>query len=150
MCMCVCVCVCVMLLLLWHKNVCIHTCMCWPFVSVRTYIYCLCAPFVCRQVQNELSQTTEKLLGEVAQRQQLSEEFEQVVAVFFVLSCLTRGGRGTSKLSVDNITLCVCVCAVNLQAQKTVTELQAQLDLLKDSAESPQADTEDVAQLKVR
>ncbi|XP_051274570.1 ribosome-binding protein 1a isoform X2 [Dicentrarchus labrax] len=60
------------------------------------------------QVQNELSQTAEKLHGEVAQRQQLSEEFEQ--------------------------------------AQKTITELQAQLV----SAESPQADTEDVAQLKER
>lgn len=36
------------------------------------------------------------------------------------------------------------------QAQRTVTELQAQLDLLKDSTEALQADTEDVAQLKVR
>ncbi|XP_074502620.1 ribosome-binding protein 1a isoform X4 [Sebastes fasciatus] len=36
------------------------------------------------------------------------------------------------------------------QAQKTITELQAQLDLLNVSAESPQADTEDVAQLKER
>ncbi|XP_037638199.1 ribosome-binding protein 1a isoform X2 [Sebastes umbrosus] len=64
------------------------------------------------QFQNELSQTTEKLHGEAAQRQQLSEEFQQ--------------------------------------AQKTITELQAQLDLLNVSAESPQADTEDVAQLKER
>nr|XP_046258329.1 ribosome-binding protein 1a isoform X3 [Scatophagus argus] len=64
------------------------------------------------QAQNESSQMTEKLHGEVAQRQQLSEEFEQ--------------------------------------AQRTITELQAQLDLLKVSAESPQADTEDVAQLKER
>ncbi|XP_008281703.1 ribosome-binding protein 1a isoform X2 [Stegastes partitus] len=64
------------------------------------------------QVQGELSQTTDQLHMEVAQRQQLSEEFEQ--------------------------------------AQKTVAELQAQLDLLKDSAESPQSDTEDVAQLKER
>jgi len=64
------------------------------------------------QVQHELSQTTEQLHGEAAQRLQLSEEFEQ--------------------------------------AQKTITELQAQMDLLKDSAESPQADTEDVAQLKER
>lgn len=38
---------------------------------------------------------------------------------------------------------------VNPQAQKTITELQAHLDLLKGSAESPQTDTEDVAQLKV-
>lgn len=44
----------------------------------------------------------------------------------------------------------MCACVVNLQAQRTVTELQAQLDLLKDSAEAPQADTEDVAQLKVQ
>ncbi|KAM6922385.1 ribosome-binding protein 1a isoform 2-T2 [Lycodopsis pacificus] len=64
------------------------------------------------QFQNELSQTTEKLHGEVAQRLQLSEEFEQ--------------------------------------AQKTITELQAQLDLLNVSAGSPQADTEDVPQLKER
>ncbi|KAK9541743.1 hypothetical protein VZT92_001764 [Zoarces viviparus] len=64
------------------------------------------------QFQNELSQTTEKLHGEVAQRRQLSEEFEQ--------------------------------------AQKTITELQAQLDLLNVSAGSPQADTEDVPQLKER
>ncbi|KAM9558680.1 ribosome-binding protein 1-like isoform 13-T20 [Salvelinus alpinus] len=35
------------------------------------------------------------------------------------------------------------------QAQKTVAELQAQLDLLKEAGDSPQADTEDVAQLKV-
>nr|XP_020456674.1 ribosome-binding protein 1 [Monopterus albus] len=64
------------------------------------------------QIQNELSQTTEKLHREAAQRQQFSEEFEQ--------------------------------------AQKTITELQAQLDLLKDSAESPQSETEDVVQLKER
>ncbi|XP_068424036.1 ribosome-binding protein 1a isoform X2 [Clinocottus analis] len=64
------------------------------------------------QFQNELGQTTEKLHGEVAQRQQLSEEFEQ--------------------------------------AQKTITELQAQLDLLNVSAGSPQADTEDVPQLQER
>nr|XP_029541390.1 ribosome-binding protein 1-like isoform X4 [Oncorhynchus nerka] len=36
---------------------------------------------------------------------------------------------------------------VELQAQKTV-ELQAQLDILKEAGDSPQADTEDVAQLK--
>ncbi|XP_054655295.1 ribosome-binding protein 1a isoform X1 [Dunckerocampus dactyliophorus] len=36
------------------------------------------------------------------------------------------------------------------QAQATITELQAQLDLLKASAESPQGDAEDVAQLKER
>ncbi|XP_070980909.1 ribosome-binding protein 1a isoform X2 [Oncorhynchus clarkii lewisi] len=36
------------------------------------------------------------------------------------------------------------------QAQKTVAELQAQLDLLKEAGDSPQADTEDVAQLKER
>ncbi|XP_039639680.1 ribosome-binding protein 1a isoform X3 [Perca fluviatilis] len=64
------------------------------------------------QFQNTLSQTTEQLHWEVAQRQQLSEEFEQ--------------------------------------AQKTITELQAQLDLVNVSAESPQAETEDVAQLKER
>ncbi|KAM3863035.1 ribosome-binding protein 1a [Diretmus argenteus] len=64
------------------------------------------------QVRYELSQTTEKLHGEEAQRQQLSEEFEQ--------------------------------------AQKTVSELEAQLDLLRAAGDSPQADTEDVAQLKER
>ncbi|XP_061546196.1 ribosome-binding protein 1a [Phycodurus eques] len=36
------------------------------------------------------------------------------------------------------------------QAQTTITELQAQLDLLKDSTESQQGDSEDVAQLKER
>ncbi|KAM9804227.1 ribosome-binding protein 1a [Neosynchiropus ocellatus] len=36
------------------------------------------------------------------------------------------------------------------QAQTTISELQAQLDLLKVSTESPQGDTEDVAQLKER
>lgn len=46
--------------------------------------------------------------------------------------------------------MAACACVVNLQAQRTVAELQAQLDLLKDSAEAPQADTEDVAQLKVQ
>ncbi|XP_059215457.1 ribosome-binding protein 1a isoform X2 [Centropristis striata] len=64
------------------------------------------------QFQNELSQTTEKLHGEVAQRQLLSQEFEQ--------------------------------------AQETIRELQAQLDLLKVSSESPQVETEDVGQLKER
>ncbi|XP_034753346.1 ribosome-binding protein 1a isoform X3 [Etheostoma cragini] len=64
------------------------------------------------QFKNTLSQTTEKLHGEVAQRQQLSQEFEQ--------------------------------------AQKTITELQTQLELVNASAESPQAETEDVAQLKER
>lgn len=43
-----------------------------------------------------------------------------------------------------------CFVLVHFQAQRTVTELQAQLDLLKDSTEAPAADTEDVAQLKVR
>lgn len=42
--------------------------------------------------------------------------------------------------------MCAHVC--NIQAQRTILELQAQLDFLKDS-DSPQADTEDVAQLKV-
>lgn len=37
---------------------------------------------------------------------------------------------------------------VTVQAQRTILELQAQLDILKDS-ESLQADTEDIAQLKV-
>lgn len=36
------------------------------------------------------------------------------------------------------------------QAQKTITDLQAQLDLLNVSAESPESDTEDVAQLTER
>ncbi|XP_038162821.1 ribosome-binding protein 1a isoform X2 [Cyprinodon tularosa] len=36
------------------------------------------------------------------------------------------------------------------QAQKTVGELQAQLDLLKASSDAPQSDTEDLAQLKER
>ena len=46
-------------------------------------VYCV---FVYHQVQNELSQTTEKLHGEEARGQQLSEEFEQVAiddALFF-------------------------------------------------------------------
>lgn len=38
---------------------------------------------------------------------------------------------------------------LNFQAQTTIGELKAQLDLLKASEESPQSDTEDVAQLKV-
>lgn len=37
----------------------------------------------------------------------------------------------------------------NFQAQKTIAEFQAQLDLLKVSAESPSAETEDITQLKV-
>ncbi|XP_061914446.1 ribosome-binding protein 1a isoform X2 [Entelurus aequoreus] len=37
-----------------------------------------------------------------------------------------------------------------LKAQATITELQAQLDLLKVSAESPEGNTEDVVQLKER
>lgn len=44
----------------------------------------------------------------------------------------------------------LCACGFFFQAQRTVTELQAQLDLLKDSTEAPTADTEDVTQLKVR
>lgn len=45
---------------------------------------CLCVFIVCfvySQVQNQLSQTSEKLHDEAAQRQQLSEEFEQVSAI---------------------------------------------------------------------
>lgn len=48
---------------------------------------------------------------------------------------------------MDNLS--VCVWFVTFQAQNTIAELQAQLDLLKDSAETPQSDSEDVAQLKV-
>ena len=40
--------------------------------------------------------------------------------------------------------------AVVFQAQVTVAELQAQLDLLKADADQQQTETEDVAQLKVR
>lgn len=42
--------------------------------------------------------------------------------------------------------MCARVC--NIQAQRTILELQARLDLLKDF-DSLQADTEDVVQLKV-
>lgn len=136
-------------MLLWPKNVCIQTCMRQPFVC--EYTYRVFAFSVCHQVQNELSQKTENLHREVAQKQQLSEEFEQVSLVhfffpfLFFFSLVTAGSD--NKLTVDKTSVCACV--VNLQAQRTVTELQAQLDLLKDSAEAPQADTEDVAQLKV-
>lgn len=37
----------------------------------------------CCQVQKEFIQTTENLHGEVAQRQQLSEEIEQVAAITY-------------------------------------------------------------------
>lgn len=116
---------------------------CVSHLSVCIFIVCVCVIFVCRQVQNELSQTTEKLHGEMAQRQQLSEEIEQVAAIIDALFYILVTPE-TNKLSVDNV---VCLCVVNFQAQMTITELEAQLNLLK---ESPQADTEDVAQLKVR
>lgn len=50
--------------------------------QISVYIYCLCVRvLVCHQVHHQLSQTTEKLHGEADQRQQLSEEFEQVAAI---------------------------------------------------------------------
>lgn len=52
-----------------------------PFVC--EYTYRVFAFSVCHQVQNELSQKTENLHREVAQKQQLSEEFEQVSLVHF-------------------------------------------------------------------
>lgn len=45
--------------------------------------YCV---FVYHQFENKLSQTTEKLQEEATQRQQLSEEFEQVTAVFSLVT----------------------------------------------------------------
>lgn len=58
---------------------CSHTHVCSPIACV--YLLCACAFFVCHQVRNELSQSAENLHEEVAQRQQLSEEFEQVAAI---------------------------------------------------------------------
>lgn len=65
---------------------CLHTHVCVSHLSVCVFVcvFIVCAIFVCHQVQNELSQTTEKLHGEVAQRQQLSEEIEQVEAIVHV------------------------------------------------------------------
>lgn len=118
-------------------QLCLHTCI------VCAYFYRECALPVCLQVQNELSQKTEKLHAEVCLKQQLSEEYEQVSVAVVALSKLLIGHRAT----VHSNQMCVCSCC-NVQAQRTILELQAQLDLLKDS-ESLQADTEDVAQLKV-
>lgn len=84
---------------------------------------------------------------EVSLKQQLSEEYEQVSAVVS-LKFLTRH-RATINFNRVCVFVCLFVAHVgNIQAQRTILELQAHLDLLKDS-ESQQADTEDVAQLKV-
>lgn len=61
--------------LLRPKYVCIHV------LSVHTFN--VSVHFVCLQVQNELSQKTEKLHMEVSLKQQLSEEYEQVSAAEF-------------------------------------------------------------------
>lgn len=83
---------------------------------------------------------------EAAQKQQLTEEFEQV-AVAVCFSSLDN----ISAMDQRPTSLCACVgLFFSPQAQRTVADLQAQLDLLKDSTEAQPADTEDVAQLKVR
>lgn len=48
--------------------------------SVSVHTFNVRVLFVCLQVQNELSQKTEKLHLEVSLKQQLSEEYEQVSA----------------------------------------------------------------------
>lgn len=88
-----------------------------------------------------MNQTAEKLHTEEVQRQQLSEEFEQVGSVTSAPLCVCLHRRVTKSKTLLYVFI--------LQAQKIITELQAQLDLLNVSAESPQSDTEDVAQLKV-
>lgn len=99
-------------MLLWPKNVCIQTCMRQPFVCEYTYF--VFAFSVCHQVQNELSQKTENLHREVAQKQQLSEEFEQVSLVhffsLFFFSLVTAGSD--NKLTVDKH-LCVHVLSTS-------------------------------------
>ena len=83
-------------------------------VCLWVCIYCVCAIFVFHQFQNTLSQTTEQLHWEVAQRQQLSEEFEQVAAMVDALVYLLvfSHQRVTTKRSVNNIGVFLCV--VNL------------------------------------
>lgn len=72
-----------------YAQECLHTYVCISYLSLCGFIVCVC---VCLQVQHELSQKTEKLHGEVAQKQQLSEEFEQVAAIidafFFLCVCI--------------------------------------------------------------
>lgn len=76
---------------------CLHTHMHMLPICLCVYLLCVCVCHFCLQVQNELSQTTEKLHEEVAQRQQLLEECEQVAAivdaissVFFFLSLVAQ------------------------------------------------------------
>ena len=61
-------------------------CVCIHMLSVHAFK--VSVHFVCLQVQNELSQKTEKLLAEVSLKQQLSDEYEQVSAadLFLILS----------------------------------------------------------------
>lgn len=128
---------------------CLHTNMYAFALCICVYSLCVCVS-ARHQVQSELSQKTENLHREVAQKQQLSEEFEQVATIISALILFFKF-LSQQRVTINSQWLmAVCAYAVNLQAQRTVTELQAQLDLLKDSAEAPQADTEDVAQLKVQ
>lgn len=89
--MCVCVSV-VLLLLLYDQNVCVDM---HVLTTVCAYIYFVCVALFLKfffQVQNELSQTSEKLHSEAAQRQQLTEEFEQVAAPGSALYAVTPEG----------------------------------------------------------
>lgn len=68
------------------KYICMHV------SSVSVHTFNVRVLFVCLQVQNELSQKTEKLHLEVSLKQQLSEEYEQVspqLWTFFFFEFLT-------------------------------------------------------------
>ncbi|XP_029541388.2 ribosome-binding protein 1-like isoform X2 [Oncorhynchus nerka] len=87
------------------------------------------------EVQSQLSKTTE----EFEQAQKTVELQAQKTVELQAQKTVELQAQKTVELQAQK--------TVELQAQKTV-ELQAQLDILKEAGDSPQADTEDVAQLK--
>lgn len=94
--------------LTWHTGqaafcLCVCACVLQECLHRHACVYLSCVISVCFQVQNDLSQTNEKLHREVAQRQQLLEEFEQVAVFvdalfcFFSFLCHTEGWLTNSQ-----------------------------------------------------
>ncbi|XP_070976130.1 ribosome-binding protein 1-like isoform X2 [Oncorhynchus clarkii lewisi] len=99
--------------------------------------------FVRLKVQSQLSQTTD----EFEQAQKTVELQAQKTVELQAQKTVELQAQKTVELQAQKTVELQAQKTVELQAQKTV-ELQAQLDILKEAGDSPQADTEDVAQLK--
>lgn len=132
---CVCACACGRAVLPWPNYVCIHA------LSVHTFIVNV------RFLSAFRSRTSWVRRQKSCTRKFVwSSSFLKSMSRYRLPSVSLSSWHGTEQQST--LIGYVCVHVGNVQAQRTILELQAQLDLLKDS-ESLQADTEDVAQLKV-